>query len=382
MQNGNHSGAEGDQRPRRRRKKSVRYQGFDDPFTINAKNGKNKEIPEAAGDAEESTRQGKEKPSRILLTLPLNGKKEFENISQWKRGGSTAANVNSWIPDTEKRQAEKPVEKAVTVNKNSRLILRINGVAMPGNRNPLSSPSGKTDQPAQSARAATLKLPMRRPNGVIEPRRKHPLSTESSSDEKEVGAKIPANGLHAQGSQNAVSPSRTPQPATGEDTASSSSETNSKADQEHLRMDHADVSTGGIQSASAGGLPEQATKSTPPAKNSQTVYELLNRMSSLEGHVQSLQMRVGPDDGVIAGEDASAAALKAAVQNLARAAQGFAKSRDYETRTISAGIDTLWPEPGPGLEGADCVEAARRRECARSIARQLVWTAAQNALRR
>lgn len=394
------SGIDAGQRPRRRRKKSTRYEGFNDPFMIDARNGKLKDAHDIVtggrqnvGDAQASTgiagessdtARGQSVAPRVLLTLPLNGLLQNKSISEWKLNGNTTATIKSLNSVDEKMDAKQPVGNAVTINKSNPLKLRINGAAMHSGQKPGPSSPKLTRKSMKPVAKNLLSSLVKKPNGTPKSRkRKSPSQNSSRIDEVDTVQHIPMEASHAKENKNTMNDTQTPHPCP-EDTASSSKETDDHAVLPPT-CDADDSAAVEVQAApeqtSAGSAAREASVlgASPPPRES--MHELNNRMRSLEGHIQSLQVRVGRGRNVASGENASAAALKTAVQNMARAAHAFARSRGYETRTIAAGVDALWPQTVASAEGTVEKQKGRKVEFVRSIAKSLVWAASEQQTR-
>lgn len=83
------------------------------------------------------------------------------------------------------------------------------------------------------------------------------------------------------------------------------------------------------------------------------VCSILNRISSLERDVLSLQYKAKREEVATLGEDATAAGLKAAVEALASASAAFSKARDYDPGAISRSLELLWNNGHFPLSGPD-----------------------------
>jgi hypothetical protein len=92
---------------------------------------------------------------------------------------------------------------------------------------------------------------------------------------------------------------------------------------------------------------------------------LLQRVSDLESDVKSLKARTAVEEQKSLGEDATSAGLKAAVEALAAASLSFAGKREFDCGVVGRALDSMWPDGILPLVGVD-------GEILRSLARSLV----------
>lgn len=117
--------------------------------------------------------------------------------------------------------------------------------------------------------------------------------------------------------------------------------------------------------ASAAGRPNASAAETPqgrPVTAAAAVNHLLGRPADREQSVGMTQARMDP----LAGEDETAASLRATVELVVRASEEFARGHAYNRAAIGQAVDRLFPDPAPGTPG--------QRSCrmARDAARALV----------
>lgn len=253
--------------------------------------------------------------ARLLLTLPLGSKGTFNNIAEWKASQKTVVNVEgSTLANGGSSSKKKNKKKHAPNGQSSESAAVADHKASIGK----SSRSPKLANPAAS-------------NDIA--RRLSAPPTMSPSASPIVGSK------RARTSDTA-GPSR-----------SSRRQRSSRAP---------------VPSAATAALLTGATS------RAETIGALLNRMASLEGHVQSLQVKVGPDGTGETGEDRTAAVLKTSVRSMVRVAKGFSRSRYNQGGALRASIAQLWPKPAVEEESGAQMQA---REFTQALARTLASAA-------
>ncbi len=394
------------QRPRRKRKKSTRYQGFDDPFET--RSGKpSKEVREHVVEEVKSTQES-ETPNIPSVILSLQ-RKDIQPHKINFRGRRAvfapkppiAEEPKSWRSDGENAtQDRRGSGSAVTVDKKNRLLVRINGSVMTrGQKEGSSSTKAPTNKSPKKLDLKPMRMSKKtrkrlRKAAAMKVLENDPFATASSESEIEpMEGEVQPNNGHPSNRSSLPSNFRTPfrnretDPFRRDNMDGDSTDTDNNADQVRLltntrelhqeaMVEHAIQRVFGTPASSTppSGSPAKAPK-VPPlplcVAEGALMRKLVSRVSALEEHVVSLQGRVGLGNGVVLGEDATAAALKAAVETMMKAAEEFARCREFEAGTIARSMNGLWPEPEPGdLRAA---AAAREQEYARSVARSLVW---------
>lgn len=133
----------------------------------------------------------------------------------------------------------------------------------------------------------------------------------------------------------------------------------------------AGVSSAGAPVAAALVAAQAPAAPASPSASVQNISALLNQVASLEGHLASLQARNLPE----AGEDVTAAALKASVRAVVSVAGAFARRRGSREE-VEEKIREIWHAPqatqGTGGASGETPAATHARESLRNIARALV----------